>query len=142
MSEPSPPPRRSSDFWFDALSPMGRRLVVLAVVGIAILLVVLLVTKNHSGTATASTDNAFIAVSGPPGETFTGSIGGIGLTHSVSGTVPATFDLGPGSVFSAVIQKSSADSSELKVILACPHSPDKSASTTAQYGIASVSGRC
>lgn len=100
------------------------------------------IRHGRSSNASTSTDNAFIAVSGPPGETFTGSIGGIGSTHSVSGTVPATFDLGPGSVFSAVIQKGSADSSELKVILACPHSPDKSASTTAQYGVASVSGRC
>lgn len=93
--------------------------------------------ERGSGTAT-------IRVTGVDGEQFTGSYGNLDTTQSVDGTLPAEYEVEVDTGFmsldsvTAVMQKASAGANPLKVEILVDGEVVKETSTTAEYGVATV----
>ena len=93
-------------------------------------------TNNANNTAQAKGVQIHIMSNGE----WSGSIGDAGSQSSYDGSGEDTVDLGNAkSVVSAVIQKKTADSSELKVEILKDGKVLKEGSTTAEYGVVTVS---
>ena len=82
-----------------------------------------------------------VTVSGTAGLEFSGSLGALGNSRSVEGRVRATFTIpgtGSYSIFTAVLQKQST-AGTLSVTLNCPTGGPVTQSTSAEYGVVTVS---
>lgn len=91
-----------------------------------------------------SSGTAIIRVTGVEGEQFTGSYGNLDTTQSVDGTLPAEYEVEVDTGFmsmdsvTAVMQKASAGANPLKVEIVVDGEVVKETSTTAEYGVATV----
>lgn len=87
---------------------------------------------------------AIIRVTGVAGEAFTGSYGNLDTTQSVDGTIPVEYKVKVDTGFmsfdsvTAVMQKASAGAGELGVQIVVDGEVVKETSTTAEYGVATV----
>jgi hypothetical protein len=87
-----------------------------------------------------------IEITGTPGSAFSGTYAahaadGAAVSQSVEGTAPATYVIPTAASVSAIFQKQAQDGSNLTVTIRRPGGPAKSATTTAEYGTASVFAR-
>lgn len=105
-------------------------------------------TTPDKNTATTTDDSTNDTVEQPKGVqvhiisdgSWSGSIGDLGGQSTYDGSGEDTIDLGDAeSVVSAAIQKQTGDSSELKVEIIKDGKVIKEGSTTAEYGVVSVS---
>ena len=105
-------------------------------------------TTPDTNTATTTDDSTNDTVEQPKGVqvhiisdgSWSGSIGDLGGQSTYDGSGEDTIDLGDAeSVVSAAIQKQTGDSSELKVEIIKDGKVIKEGSTTAEYGVVSVS---
>ena len=105
-------------------------------------------TTPDKNTATTTDDSTNDTVEQPKGVqvhiisdgSWSGSIGDLGGQSTYDGSDEDTIDLGDAeSVVSAAIQKQTGDSSELKVEIIKDGKVIKEGSTTAEYGVVSVS---
>lgn len=106
----------------------------------ALIAVALLAACDPSLMASKATTHE-VAVTGTPGLTFSGSIGTLGDTRTVEGTVPATFSVTPDKtikVVSAVIQKKE-EAGTLTVEIRSVGQTVKTGTTTAEFGLVNIS---
>lgn len=106
--------------------------------------------KNTAPTTTSSSDNNTTADSTPEVKgvqvhvtydgSWSGSIGDVSSQSTYSGTGEDTIDLPDAqSIVSAVVQKQSGDTSELKVEILKDGKVIKEGTTSAEYGVVTVS---
>lgn len=131
-------------------STAKKAISILAVCCVGILLIAVLGGGGTSdkNTATKTDDSTNDTVEQPKGVqvhiisdgSWSGSIGDLGGQSTYDGSGEDTIDLGDAeSVVSAAIQKQTGDSSELKVEIIKDGKVIKEGSTTAEYGVVSVS---
>ena len=125
-------------------------ILVVCCIGIILIAIIGGGLSSDKNTAPTTNDNANNAANTPQAKgvqvhiiadsEWSGSIGDAGSQSSYDGSGEDTIDLGDGgNIVSAVIQKKTADSSELKVEILKDGKVVKEGSTTAEYGVVTVS---